>query len=128
MRISDWSSDVCSSDLVANRAECLTQNKTTGENEMVKMLIDGALVDGPRTMQVIDPSDETIAAEVPDATTADVDRAVAAAAKAFPDWRDSSPEARGAVLPALANVIIENADELGELLIDRKSKRLNSSH
>src|SRR3546814_10374387 len=41
---------------VANRAECLTQNKTTGENEMVKMLIDGALVDGPRTMQVIDPS------------------------------------------------------------------------
>src|SRR3546814_4011806 len=80
---------------VANRAECLTQNKTTGENEMVKMLIDGALVDGPRTMQVIDPSDETIAAEVPDATTADVDRAVAAAAKAFPAWRDSSPEARG---------------------------------
>src|SRR3546814_7750929 len=79
---------------------------------MVKMLIDGALVDGPRTMQVIDPSDETIAAEVPDATTADVDRAVAAAAKAFPAWRDSSPEARGAVLTAMANVIIENADEL----------------
>src|SRR3546814_12137093 len=109
MRISDWSSDVCSSALgsgaraagveeisgrengkgsgsVANRAECLTQNKTTGENEMVKMLIDGALVDGPRTMQVIDPSDETIAAEVPDATTADVDRPVAAAATAFPAW------------------------------------------
>src|SRR3546814_18592929 len=27
---------------VANRAECLTQKKTTGEKEIVKMLIDGA--------------------------------------------------------------------------------------
>src|SRR3546814_8314930 len=89
---------------------------------MVKMLIDGALVDGPRTMQVIDPSDETIAAEVPDATTADVDRAFAAAAKAFPAWRDSSPEARGAVLTAMANVIIENADELADLLIQETGR------
>src|SRR3546814_2741511 len=112
MRISDWSSDVCSSDLVANRAECLTQNKTTGENEMIKMLIDGALVDGPRTMQVIAPSNETIAAEVPDATPADVDRAVAAAAPAFPAWRDSSPEASGASLTAMPYGIISTADEL----------------
>src|SRR3546814_20392483 len=94
---------------VANRAECLTQNKTTGENEMVKMLIDGALVDGPRTMQVIDPSDETIAAEVPDATTADVDRAVAAAAKALPACRDESTEAGGAVLNAREIVSTDKA-------------------
>src|SRR3546814_19966970 len=79
---------------VANRAECLTQNKTTGENEMVKMHIDGALVDGPRTMQVIDPSAETIAADVPDAPTAHVPTAVAATAEAFPARREHSPAAR----------------------------------
>src|SRR3546814_14560148 len=42
--------------------------------------------------------------------------------KAFPAWRDSSPEARGAVLTAMANVIIENADELADLLIQETGR------
>src|SRR3546814_5271590 len=37
-------------------------------------------------------------------------------------WRDSSPEARGAVLTAMANVIIENADELADLLIQETGR------
>src|SRR3546814_16813154 len=49
-------------------------------------------------------------------------RSVAAAAKAFPAWRDSSPEARGAVLTAMANVIIANADELADLLIQETGR------
>ena len=42
---------------------------------MVKMLIDGALVDGERQMDVIDPTDESIVAQVPDAGVREIGRA-----------------------------------------------------
>lgn len=84
---------------------------------MTKMLIDGALSDGTRRMNVIDPSDETIAGVVPDATVADVDRAVAAAKRAWPAWRDTDPDARGVVLSAISQAIADNGDELAELLV-----------
>jgi acyl-CoA reductase-like NAD-dependent aldehyde dehydrogenase len=91
---------------------------------MVKMLIDGALVDTARHMDVIDPSDESVVAQVPDAGTAEVDRAVAAAKRAFPAWRDSTPEARGAVLAAMAKVVADNVDELAQLLIQETGRPL----
>jgi aldehyde dehydrogenase (NAD+) len=57
---------------------------------MMRMLIDGELVgasDG-RTYDSIDPSTGEVARVVPDATTADVERAIAAARRAFDtsDW------------------------------------------
>jgi len=84
---------------------------------MVKMLIDGALVDTARHMDVIDPSDESVVAQVPDAGAAEVDQAVAAAKRAFPAWRDSTAQARGDALAAMARVIADNGDELAALLI-----------
>lgn len=89
---------------------------------MPKMLINGALVEGARKMDVIDPSDETVAAQVPDATIAEVDQAVAAAKAAFPAWRDQSPEARSAVLQAMAKVIVDNLDELAQLLVQETGR------
>lgn len=90
----------------------------------VKMLIDGVLVDTSRHVDVIDPTDETVVAQVPDAETIDVDRAVAAAKRAFPAWRDSTPDQRGAVLSAMAMVIADNIDELAELLIQETGRPL----
>lgn len=89
---------------------------------MVKMLIDGALVDTMRHMDVIDPSDESVVAQVPDAGTAEVDQAVAAAKRAFPAWRDTTPEARGAVIAAMAKVIADNVEELAHLLIQETGR------
>ncbi|RYM07925.1 aldehyde dehydrogenase family protein [Sphingobium cupriresistens] len=91
---------------------------------MVKMLIDGALVDTVRHMDVIDPSDESRVAQVPDAGTAEVDQAVAAAKKAYPAWRDATPEARGAVLVAMAQVVTDNLDELCQLLVQETGRPL----
>lgn len=95
---------------------------------MVKMLIDGVLVDTPRYMDVIDPSDETVAARVPDASIADVDRAVAAAVQAFPAWRDSSSAKRSAVLTAMAKAMGDNLDELAELLVRETGRPLALAH
>jgi aminobutyraldehyde dehydrogenase len=45
----------------------------------------------------------------------DVDRAVAAAAKALPEWLDKTPKDRSELLHALADVLEENAEELAQL-------------
>ncbi|MFA7585156.1 MAG: aldehyde dehydrogenase family protein, partial [Novosphingobium sp.] len=84
---------------------------------MHRMLIGGALESGSRTLDVIDPSTGEVFNKVPDATTADVDKAVAAAAAAFPAWRDRSADERASVLEAMASTIEANLDELADLLI-----------
>jgi acyl-CoA reductase-like NAD-dependent aldehyde dehydrogenase len=91
---------------------------------MVLMLIDGMLADGPRHMDVIDPGTERVIAQVPDAGTAEVDRAVVAARRAFPAWRDTSPEDRGRVLIAMADAIMANLDELCGLLVQETGRPL----
>src|SRR5690349_10860793 len=45
---------------------------------------------------------------------ADVDRAVAAASAAFPDWSRMRPSARGRLLFRLADLILDHADRLAE--------------
>lgn len=51
------------------------------------------------------------------ASTADVDEAVATARRgmALPEWRDISPDHRGALLWRVAELIEEHADELGDM-------------
>lgn len=84
---------------------------------MHKMLIDGELVQGSRTMEVIDPSTGEAFESVPDATAEDVTLAVAAALNAFPTWRDRDVDSRSDVLEAMASAIEANLDELADLLI-----------
>jgi acyl-CoA reductase-like NAD-dependent aldehyde dehydrogenase len=81
------------------------------------MLIDGELVSANTTRDVINPVDETIAATVPDADIAMMDRAVAAAKRAWPAWRDTPIEERSAVLKKMSAIIAEHAGELAALLI-----------
>ena len=64
---------------------------------------------------VIDPATTEILAEVPSATPADVDAAVAAATAAFAGWAGISPGERSAALLAVAQVIEDNADALSAL-------------
>jgi 1-pyrroline dehydrogenase len=71
-------------------------------------------VDGG-TMDVLNPATGETIAEVPRGTEADVDRAVEAAARALPEWLETTPGERAEALLKLADVIDEHADELGEL-------------
>src|SRR5262245_20114330 len=83
------------------------------------LYIDGAFVPsaGPGALDVLDPSTGQPIARVPDATAADVDRAVAAARRAFDtgSWRDATAQDRGRILFKLAAIVRERADELAEL-------------
>ena len=64
-----------------------------------KLFIGGEWVDpdGKGTIEVISPHTEEVIGSVPDASTADLDRAVAAARAAFDDgpWPRMTPEERG---------------------------------
>lgn len=89
---------------------------------MVCMLIGGDLVDSDRRLDVIDPCTGAAFAQVPDAESGDVERAIAAAKAAFPAWRDLAPAARGDVLRAMAARIADNADELCALLVQETGR------
>jgi aminobutyraldehyde dehydrogenase len=67
------------------------------------------------TMEVLNPATGETIAEVPAGTAADVDRAVEAAARAWPEWLDSTPAERAELLLKLADILDQNADELAEI-------------
>ncbi|MBS1878514.1 MAG: aminobutyraldehyde dehydrogenase [Actinobacteria bacterium] len=71
------------------------------------MLAGGELVaiGGENESEVFDASTGELLARVADATEADVDRAVAAARRAFPAWRDATPGVRAAAMLAFADAI-----------------------
>ena len=64
---------------------------------------------------VLNPHDNSLLAEVSEAKAADVDRAVAAARKAFPAWRRMAAADRGRLLLKLADAIERDAAYLAEL-------------
>src|SRR5262245_3571435 len=82
-----------------------------------RLFIDGEFVDGLEgaTIEVLDPHDCSVLAEVAEARAEDVDRAVAAATAAFPAWSATPAAERGRLLLRLADAIEDNADELARL-------------
>jgi aldehyde dehydrogenase (NAD+) len=82
-----------------------------------RLLIGGEFVDGVegRTIEVFDPHDGSVIAEVAEAGAADVDRAVAAARRAADGWRATPAAERGRLLLRLADAIEARADELALL-------------
>ncbi|MCT4554779.1 MAG: aldehyde dehydrogenase [Pelagimonas sp.] len=79
--------------------------------------IDGAFHDGAQAFDSIDPATGAVWAKMPAAAPEDVDRAVAAAARAFadPDWALMPATQRGKLLMRLADLIADNAPRLAEL-------------
>ncbi len=82
-------------------------------------LIDGKPVPAAsgKTFATVSPRDGKVLAEVAACDREDVDRAVAAARRTFEQgvWRDRHPRERKAVLLRLAELVMENADELALL-------------
>jgi 1-pyrroline dehydrogenase len=67
------------------------------------------------TAEILNPATGETIAEVPQGTQADVDRAVEAAKAALPEWLETTPGERAAMLLKLADAIDENAEELTQL-------------
>jgi acyl-CoA reductase-like NAD-dependent aldehyde dehydrogenase len=84
-----------------------------------KMLIGGEWVDSAdgRTFDVETPARRgSVIAQVPRAGAEDVDRAVKAAAAAFPSWRAVAPRDRGRILARIADDVEAAIDDLARTL------------
>lgn len=84
-----------------------------------RMFVDDEWVDSAsgRVLASVNPATGEVWAEVPEGDAEDIDRAVAAARKAFEHgpWRTMAPIERGKRLRRLAELIAENAAELARL-------------
>ena len=85
--------------------------------QQLQNFVGGGFVDAVEggTMEVLNPSTGEVIAEVPRGTQADVDRAVEAAKKAWPEWREVTPAERAELLLKLADLIDEHTEELAQL-------------
>ena len=66
-------------------------------------------------IEVLEPANAEVMAEVPRAGVEEVDEAVARAKRAFPAWRDVPPAERSSILRTLADGIEEEVEELAVL-------------
>ena len=80
------------------------------------MYIDGEFVEAGDggTTGVVNPANGGLIATVPQATIADLERAVAAAGKAFPKWARTTPGERSGLLNKLAGIVTSRAREFAE--------------
>ncbi|KQX25600.1 MULTISPECIES: aldehyde dehydrogenase family protein [unclassified Sphingomonas] len=89
------------------------------------LIIDGMSVSTDNHLDVINPADGRTFALCPAGTSADLDRAVAAARRAFPGWAATPDADRKAAVNALADILDANAGELAELITREQGKTLS---
>mgnify|MGYP003582270115 CR=1 FL=1 len=92
-----------------------------------QLLIDGALVDGARTIDVINPATAEAFAQCPVADEAQLDQAVDAARKAFPAWSAKSVEDRAGFINRLADALEARHNDFARLLTQEQGKPLEQA-
>ena len=75
-----------------------------------------------RSGTVYNPATGEATSEVPFATAADVDRAVAAAARAFESWSRTGLNKRATILFAFRELVRQRADDLARLIVSEHGK------
>lgn len=88
--------------------------------EYVKFYIDGQWTDpaGAGTFEVVNPATEEVCGKVALGSAADVDRAVAAARRAFSGWSTTTGEERGEVLQNILDEYQKRAGDLAAALTE----------
>jgi succinate-semialdehyde dehydrogenase/glutarate-semialdehyde dehydrogenase len=83
--------------------------------EALSLYIDGEFISGGgrRTGDVLNPATGEVIGQLPHATREDLDRALAAAARAFESWKRSSPMERSRILRRVAELTRERAQTIG---------------
>ena len=87
--------------------------------DLTKLYVDGSWADplGDRRIDVLNPATETIVASVPQGTSGDIDRAVAAAVRAFGGWSTMPVADRQRYLHALAEELRHQAAEIADTIV-----------
>lgn len=91
------------------------------------LLIDGESVGAASHLDVINPATGEVFARCPAGGKAELDRAVAAARRAFSSWSALSFEDRTNAIKRMAGVLEANADTLAELLTREQGKPVQQS-
>ena len=87
-----------------------------------KLFINGQWLDGDGRIPVVDPSDESVIAEVSTAGDKECDAAVAAAHAAFPTWSKTAPRVRAEILRKAFEIMVEEADDIARLISRENGK------
>lgn len=87
-----------------------------------KLYIDGQWCDGEGTLDVIDPSDESVIATIATAGEKDADAALDAAHQAFATWSKTSPRYRAEILRKAFEIMIAEADYIATLISKENGK------
>ncbi len=88
------------------------------------LTIGGQAIAAQKTFDVVNPANEEVFAQAPDASKEDLDAAVRAANEAFPAWRGTSVEERRAYLNAMADRVEQQLPALAETLVLEQGKSL----
>ena len=111
------------------RPDVCAQEETTVNRD--KFFIGGDWVDpaGTDTLAVISPATEEVIAKVPDATTADVDRAVAAAREAFDSgpWPQMAPAERADIMATLSGLLQASYEEIAQTISEEMGSPISFS-
>lgn len=97
--------------------------------EKLELFIDGEFRQGSegKTEDVINPADESVLGELPHASKADLDEALAAAGRMFPAWRDTPAVQRAQVLNEAGRLMRERMDSIARVMTMEQGKVLNEA-
>ncbi|MEO7276944.1 MAG: aldehyde dehydrogenase family protein, partial [Sphingomicrobium sp.] len=95
----------------------------------LKLFIDGVWKSGEGRdgHDVVNPADAKPIAQVPFASPADLEEALAASARAWPEWRATDVEKRGAILHKAAALLRERADLIARTMTQEQGKPLGEA-
>jgi acyl-CoA reductase-like NAD-dependent aldehyde dehydrogenase len=91
-------------------------------NTTYTMTIDGRAATAASTLEAYNPATEEVIANVPDASRAQLDEAVAAARRAFPAWSARPIAERQLLVARIGDVIETHAEEFMRLLTREQGK------
>lgn len=96
---------------------------------VVRHYINGSWVKSrsTRAQPVVNPATGETLAEVPLAGADEVNRAVAAAAAAFPEWRTTPPYSRARFMFRFKNLMEEHFEELARLVVAENGKTIDEA-
>jgi phenylacetaldehyde dehydrogenase len=92
-----------------------TEAKIDFLDRPMRLYIDGAFVETDGSLSSVNPATGQVLAEAPLATEAEVDQAVAAAARGFETWRSTPPTQRARLMWTLADLLEAHKDEFATI-------------
>ena len=88
---------------------------------------NGWRAEGRKTSPVINPATEETIGQVPHASKADLDRALAAAQLGFKTWRAIFPDERGRILKRAADLLRERKEEIARIATTECGKSIHET-